>query len=349
MRITAISPMRNEGPFMLEWLAYHRLIGFNDFIIFTNDCDDGTNLIAERLDDMGLARHLPNPSILSEGEGGHHWSAMRYINAMERPKRSDWYASFDVDEFFCIHPGKGRLDDLFAALPEAQVIAACQLNFGTNGHEAYVPDKLVTEQFTASMHKDNAAYSWDRARGIKCLVRNDISLSWIGNHSPKIDKDSEAVFVNGSGTRLPDDLLYKGAKSFRSDRLGHDLVQLNHYSLRSRENFLVKTERGDANHPVDPKEFRKSWFRYFRRADDNDIEETSITRHLPDLRDAIAELLKDEELRRLHEAAIEWHCAAIERLREKPPYKGLLKHINKMSEPADNADGEADSAPEAAE
>ncbi|MDB4053693.1 glycosyltransferase family 2 protein [Octadecabacter sp.] len=62
MRITAITPMKNEGPFILEWLAYHLMIGINDFVVFTNDCEDGTDAILERLDELGLVRHLPNPS-----------------------------------------------------------------------------------------------------------------------------------------------------------------------------------------------------------------------------------------------------------------------------------------------
>jgi hypothetical protein len=35
--------MKNEGPFILEWLAWHRAIGVQDFLIYTNDCTDGTD------------------------------------------------------------------------------------------------------------------------------------------------------------------------------------------------------------------------------------------------------------------------------------------------------------------
>jgi hypothetical protein len=75
MRITAITPMKNEGPFILKWLAYHLMIGINDFVVFTNDCEDGTDAILERLDELGLVRHLPNPSCVREAADGHHWAA----------------------------------------------------------------------------------------------------------------------------------------------------------------------------------------------------------------------------------------------------------------------------------
>ena len=50
MRITAVTPMKNEGPFIVEWLAYHRLIGINDFIVFTNAKTDKVNVLYRRRD-----------------------------------------------------------------------------------------------------------------------------------------------------------------------------------------------------------------------------------------------------------------------------------------------------------
>ena len=32
---TIVTTMKNEGPFILEWLAYHRAIGVDDFLINT--------------------------------------------------------------------------------------------------------------------------------------------------------------------------------------------------------------------------------------------------------------------------------------------------------------------------
>ena len=44
-RKVLVSTMKNEGPYLLEWLAYHKSIGIDDFCIFSNDCTDGTNLM----------------------------------------------------------------------------------------------------------------------------------------------------------------------------------------------------------------------------------------------------------------------------------------------------------------
>ena len=45
-----ITTMKNEGPFILEWLAYHRAIGVDDFLIYTNDCTDGTDTMLDLLE-----------------------------------------------------------------------------------------------------------------------------------------------------------------------------------------------------------------------------------------------------------------------------------------------------------
>lgn len=325
MRITAITPMKNEGPFILEWLAYHRLIGVNDFICFTNDCADGTDLILERLDELGLVRHLPNPSCVLREDGGHHWAAMAYVNAMPRLRRSDWYVSFDVDEFICVNTGKGRLADLFKATKGADLISMNQLNFGCAGHVKFEPKTPLISQFDRAMAKSNSEYDWDRARGVKTLVRGDAPIAKVGNHAPELQNGAAVTWVNGSGVALPADLFTRQFKSLKGGHSGHDLVQLNHYAVRAMENFIVKTERGDANRPV-PEEV-KYWRQYWNQYDDNLVKDTSIQRWAPAVTKEIEALLQDKELARLHKSAIAWHRKTIAQLRQQDPQKTILAQV----------------------
>ena len=55
-----ITSMKNEGSYIVEWVAYHRVIGFTDFLVYTNDCEDGTVEMLERLEEMGVLVHQPN-------------------------------------------------------------------------------------------------------------------------------------------------------------------------------------------------------------------------------------------------------------------------------------------------
>ena len=65
MRITAVTCVKNEGPFLLEWIAFNRLVGVTDFLFYSNDCSDGTDTLLDALGDCGVV-HLQNPA---EGRG----------------------------------------------------------------------------------------------------------------------------------------------------------------------------------------------------------------------------------------------------------------------------------------
>ena len=70
--------MKDEGPFILEWLAWHKSIGIKNFVVFTNDCTDGTVEILDRLDALGELRHLANPALVS-GSTYFQPAALSYI------------------------------------------------------------------------------------------------------------------------------------------------------------------------------------------------------------------------------------------------------------------------------
>lgn len=323
MRISAVTPMKNEGPFILEWLVWHRLVGFNDFLVFSNDCNDGTDLILERLDELGLVRHLPNPSMSVQSEH-HHWHVMHYVNTSSRLLRSEWYASFDVDEFWIIKCGNGRLSDLEATLPEAQLISAQQVNFGCDGYAKFDPNTPVTARFLRSAaYEERTGDGKVRKRGIKTLVRKGTPVVRIGNHSPWLDHKSaeHTVWLNGSGKRLPAEMLGNQIKSLSGIELGSDIVHLNHYAIRSMEDFLMKSDRGDANHNNNAPTVR-----YFRQHNKNVTDNLSARTLQEDLVDGIADLLRDTELRQLHQASVAYRKARIaEILASRPGAKMMLK------------------------
>ena len=67
MRALAILGVKNEGAFLVEWLAHHRATGFTDFLVFSNDCEDGTDAMLERLQALGWLTHVRNDGPHDEG------------------------------------------------------------------------------------------------------------------------------------------------------------------------------------------------------------------------------------------------------------------------------------------
>ena len=49
LRHVLLSSMKDEGPFVLEFVAHHRVLGFDAIHIASNDCTDGTDLLLDVL------------------------------------------------------------------------------------------------------------------------------------------------------------------------------------------------------------------------------------------------------------------------------------------------------------
>ena len=85
MRATAILTVKNEGAFLLEWLAHHRACGFTHVLAFSNACSDGTDAMLDRLAQLGGLTHVRNDGPHDQGP---HWSALRLAEtSMPRPGR----------------------------------------------------------------------------------------------------------------------------------------------------------------------------------------------------------------------------------------------------------------------
>ncbi|MEM1237348.1 MAG: glycosyltransferase family 2 protein [Pseudomonadota bacterium] len=324
MRITSVTCMRNEAPFILEWVAYHRLIGVNDIIVFSNACTDGTDLILERLDELGLVRHLPNPTAMTGGNM-HIVAALRYLNYGSRLARSDWVISLDVDEFINVKVGEGKLEDLFNAVPNANLFSLSQQNFG-HGGEWEFDDKLQTQTFSYGWNRTSSYTRSLNRRGTKTLTHISSQPESWGNHSPLFaaERIEKLRPVNGSGQDLSHVDMTKTVKALLEPNYGFELVQLNHYAVRTVDSYLLKVARGSSAHPDRPYQMT-----YWRKYDHNDLEDTSIQRHVNDLEVARSELLADKELAQLHAGAVENAHSLIAELKEHPSVQGLQRRIRR--------------------
>lgn len=270
MRKLLVSTVRNEGPYLLEWLAYHRAIGIDGFCLFSNDCTDGTNLLLNRLDAMGVVRHFDNPL-------GPRMDPQRaaYSRAgrMDWVRAADWVLILDADEFLNVHAGDRTVDALIDACPGADAISVNWRFMGSNGRAHFDADALVTERFTrgSSFEAPENGLVW----GFKTLFRPR-RFDFFGVHRPKFEKDKDPQpdwvnWVNGDGRDVSAALVAKGWRSGR-DTLGYSLAQVNHYAVKSREDFLLKRLRGTAN----SKNRDRIDTGYWDRFDINTVEDTSI-------------------------------------------------------------------------
>ncbi|MDM7458025.1 MAG: glycosyltransferase family 2 protein, partial [Paracoccus sp. (in: a-proteobacteria)] len=179
-RVLIVTTMKNEGPFILEWLAYHRAIGVTDFLIYTNDCSDGTDTFLQLLQRKGLCQWRDNPYRQTDMKPQH--AALDAANDEPILAETDWAICMDVDEFIAVHVGDGTLAALFDAIGEANMISLTWRLFGNADIDGY-RDSFITQDHTlcAREFTNKPHQAW----GFKTLYRNLGLFRKMGVHRPK--------------------------------------------------------------------------------------------------------------------------------------------------------------------
>jgi Glycosyl transferase family 2 len=55
IRVTACTIVRNELPYLIEWIEFHRLVGFHRLVVYDDNSTDGTHLLGQLYEQV----HLP--------------------------------------------------------------------------------------------------------------------------------------------------------------------------------------------------------------------------------------------------------------------------------------------------
>jgi len=277
----------------VEWVLFHRSIGFSDVLIFTNDCDDGTDLIAARLEQLGLARHVPNPDHHAKGP---QWSALNSKSMRQALRDAEWAMHLDIDEFLNL---RGRtVAELTAEISPAKAISIPWRFFGNARISAFT-DAPIRHQFTRCSHYP---LPFPRpAMMFKTLFETGPHVSKPGIHAPRMAGEI-CAWVNGDGRPISATFDPK-RPVFAPVEAGNALAQVNHYALKSIDSFLVKADRGLPNHrdvAVDAA--------YFAQRNFNDLLDETLVIDLPPLDDA--------DIIRLHQDACQWHKARADQIRD---------------------------------
>lgn len=314
-----VTTMKNEGPFIHEWLAYHRVIGVEGFLVYTNDCTDGTDTFLDLLQEKGYVQHRDNPFKSTDLKPQH--AALQAAENEPAITDADWVICMDVDEYINIKIGDGTLHDLYGAVPDTNMISCTWRLFGNADVHEFDPRPIIEQFDTCAQEITRKPH---QAWGFKTLHRNIGIFKKLGVHRPKGLRPQlwdQINWVNGSGRPMPH-TMYRNAWRSTLDTVGYDMVQLNHYAVRSAESFLVKRDRGRVNH-VDRDQGLAYWF----RMNNNSVQEQSIQRMIPHLHAEMDRMLADPDIRSAHEKCIFAHRSKIDELRQTVNYSKFYNDL----------------------
>lgn len=316
-RYCVISTMKNEGPFVLEWLAHYKALGFDDFVVCTNDCEDSTTDLLLALQDRGLVRHHATKKWETTSI---HRAALKQASRAEQVKKADWVFVCDADEFLNVKVGDGSVRDLVALSgDEKDVISVPWRVFGPSG-VARFKDEPVTRQFIRA--ELPPAMGTGAGKFVKSLFSNAArdKIRRIGLHAPVPQPDHKESLY----TVLPGGVPYivRGARTVNQPSF--DVAQVNHYALRSADSYLVKRARGRANHMS-----HVLGLEYWDRFNLNAMEDTSIRRYDADVNRWREMFFKDADLATLHQASVDWYQRKADELRADPELQDLIAGIDR--------------------
>jgi len=303
-RVTEIAFTKNEGRFLLEWIAYHRVIGVGDFLIYTNDCEDESPALLDRLQEMGIATHVPNP--IAPGEQPQN-KALNRAATHPLVTGAEWVLQIDPDEFLCIKTGEGHIGELISRAPEADIICV-QMRFFGDSAKPSLGDGLVMESLTCASRED-----FEKNNIVKSLARNGGPfLKITANHMPVFEEGRPPRLFNSAGREIPPEA-YGGKRSQYIPDAYRDMgcAQLNHYAVRTFADYRAKKYRGTAaNNDA------KLHMNYWRARNRNEVSDLSIERHVPATKALMAEWLKDPKLAQLNRRCFEAYAAILEKSKD---------------------------------
>jgi hypothetical protein len=224
---------RNEGPYLLDWIAYHRSIGFDHIFLYTNDNTDGSDELLGLLAQAGEITWFRNdttPGTLPQFRAYAH-----ALSVMPDILDYQWTLICDLDEYFGFDTQKfvSAPDFLeWQDLRKADAVALPWLIHVADARDSWrdtpVVRRLPQREATVNHH-------------VKTVFRTH--MMWGANpHHPDAIPGLRMQFLAETGLQhnpLPPD---------HNPSLSHNPVAANawiaHYIFRTAPELLQKIRRG---------------------------------------------------------------------------------------------------------
>lgn len=241
--LTVCAIAKDEGPYFKEWIEWHRKKGVAKFYIYDNESKDDTRKILTPYMESGIVEYHYFPGYRKQLAAYDDCIALHRFD-------SRWIAFIDLDEF--IVPLKDKsIPEFLNRLEDRPNVEINWLVYGSGGSKHKQPGGMM-ERFKMHSNPDHLLN-----RHVKSIVDPRRVYCMIGCH--------EAARISGKGADSHGNII---TESFRDRKPQQDVIRINHYAVRSFEEFLEKQNRGRASGKK-----RTISREYFDEYDLNDFED----------------------------------------------------------------------------
>lgn len=235
---------KDEGQYFKEWIDWHRKMGVEKFYIYDNESTDTTREVLAPYIESGVVEYIYFP--------GYRKQLAAYDDCLERHRLDTrWIAFIDLDEFIVPVIDKS-IPEFLGRFEDAPVVEINWLVYGSGGAKKRMPGGVM-ERFTHHSLPGNILN-----RHVKSIVNPRRVFSVIGCH--------EVARIDGKARDSHGDII---TKNFRDREPQQDVIRINHYAVKSFEEFVEKQSRGRASGKK-----RTVPTAYFEEYDLNDIKDT---------------------------------------------------------------------------
>jgi hypothetical protein len=241
--LAAVLIAKNEASYLIEWLEFHQLAGFEHVYVYDNGSVDSTAVILGPYIRSGFVSYLPWANFDQNAIPQRQAYAHAICNFGPRWR---WMAFIDVDEF--LFPL--RDDCLRAALRAYEDLPAVALHwhmFGSSGHKRRPPG-LVIENYT-------------QRAAIPSPAGSELLLKWKSIVDPSKIRGvvSPHVFLLDDGRKGAYDEERRWILKTEYAARASTILRLNHYYTKSEEELAAKIAKGSVGRlsvqGVNPKSF----------------------------------------------------------------------------------------------
>lgn len=234
--------IRNEGPYLIEWIAHYVELGFDDIVIVHNENDDGSTRLLELLEQNGICRVFESPVNFKDGvELTPGQRAVATIKEQKVLAQSKWLFTADADELLILKQHCNISEFIEAHADSEQILFSWDL---------FVPD-LKSSGFDGDFNmRCRFSSVTDDHSHIKSLSRIDRYPGKIAPHRI-ISRSKKTTLADGREI----DPVSLSLRNWKSDFdretetmliEGKSAASLYHYRFKSAVEFCMRQTRGVA-------------------------------------------------------------------------------------------------------